>query len=125
MLPVGSNPVSIVELCRGVRRGIKPMSPNPSPESESAKRATVVGCCLWISDVSRMHGRRGKADSYSDGDSSFAVSGSRRYEPTLVLRKWGGGTKVRIPTRTGTVTVLCYNASLQACGRCRTMKMHT
>ncbi len=67
---------------------------NPSLESESAKRATSVGRCSSISAGSIMNGRRRIADTFSDGESSFAASGSRRYEPTLVLRKWGGGTKV-------------------------------
>ena len=51
-----------------------------------------------------MQGTRRKADSYSDGESSFAATSSRRYEPTLVLRKWGGGTKVQPPSRKGGVS---------------------
>ena len=45
-----------------------------------------------------MQGRRANADTHSVGESSFAASGSRRYEPSLVLRKWGGGTKVQMPS---------------------------
>ena len=40
-------------------------------------------------------GQRGVADSHCDDGTSLAPSGDRRYEPSLVLRKWGGGTKVR------------------------------